>query len=732
MNVAQLSRRQFLKGIGITGGGLVIGFSLTGCGGDPLPVIGDKGDYVPNAFLQITPRNEFIFYCARDEMGQGVSTGLATLLGEELDVSPDRFDIRFPGVHPDYGHPAFGGVQSTGGSASIRGHFLPMRQTGANVRAQIVNAASMDLGVPVADIETEDGHILAGGNRYPYAQFIATAETLTVPEEAPLKVSRDFSYIGKESVRLDGVEKSTGTAVYGIDIDLPDMYYALVKRCPVYGGKVKRFDQSKAEEMPGVTEVVQVSSGIAVVAKTFWQAKQALAQLAVEWDLPELARLSTDQVKADYQQALDETSGNTTEEEGDLSLAFREDETVVESDYWTPYLAHAPLEPMNAIVRIENGEVDVWTGVQGPIFAQGHAARALDIDKDKVRVHNTQLGGGFGRRLAPSHVGEAAEIAAATGKTIKLTWTREDDIQHGVFRPASLMRIKASLNAGGIITGWKAKRVGGNILPDRMASALPGVLPSSIPDGMLNSLVSTADSVLTNWMVDTTSIEGLAGDYDFPNRQVEHVTVNHGLPLSFWRSVGHSYTAFAKECVIDELAHTAGVDAVEMRLENTRNNPRLNRVIEIAGDRMKSWQPTGSLGFASHASFYSYAAQVADVSVDSNVIRVNKVLCVIDCGQVINPDIVRAQMEGAVVFGLTAALHGELSIENGAIKQSNFHDYPMLRMNESPDVEVIIVESIEDPTGVGEVGLPPVAPAVANAVFAATGRRLTSLPLKLT
>lgn len=731
MKLSHLSRRSFLAGVGITGGGLVVGIGLPGCSTEAPPVF-PTIHFTPNAFLQITPENEFLFVCARDEMGQGVSSGLATLFGEELDVDPARFKVSFPGVHSAYGNPSFSGIQSTGGSAAMRGHYQPTRQAGANVRALMLQAAAQDLNVSTTQLSTDNGSIVNGEQRYPYAQFIETAQTLPIPEEAPMKAPIEFNYIGQDVPRIDAREKSTGEAVYGIDFDIPGMKYAVMKRSPVFGGLVQSFIKNTVQQLPGVVDVVEISNGVAVVADTFWLAKKAADQLEIEWDTPNVAKFSTQDLKIDYLRALNEEPGTTTDEEGDLELGFRAEDTQVEVDFWTPYLPHAPLEPMNAVVKIENGEAEVWTGIQGPPFAQAAVARALNIDRDKVRVNNTYLGGGFGRRLISTHVAEAAEIAAATGHIIKLVWTREDDIQNGVFRPASLMRMKASLNSEGNINGWVAKRVGGNILPDRMVGALPVVAPDFVPDGVLSSVVDLADTAMSSWIVDGSSVEGLAGDYDFPNRIIEHVTVNHGLPLSYWRSVGHSYTAFAKESAIDVLADAASIDPVQLRLHNTKSNPRQHNVISVAAERMRTMQSekVGSLGFASHGSFHSYVAQVADVSVTGSDIVVNKVLCVVDCGRAINPDVVRAQMEGAIMFGLTATLHGDLDIQDGRVVQSNFHDYPLLRMNEHPEVEVVIIDSQEDPTGVGEVGLPPIAPAVANAIFAETGQRLTSLPLR--
>ena len=724
------TRRNFLIGAGVVGGGLVVGFSMRGGPGAP-PLKAVEGAYAPNAFLQIGPDNVMRFYCPRDEMGQGITTGLATLIGEELDVDPAKLLIEFAGVHPDYANPAMG-MQGTGGSTSIMGHFLQLRQVGADTRRAIVLAAAEQLGIPVEEIATDDGHVVARGNRHPYGAFVAAAAQRALPENTPLKPDAEFRYIGKELPRIDSIGKATGTTTFGIDIDIPDMHHAVVQRSPVAGGGVASFDGGKALAMPGVIGVVEVDTGVAVVAQKHWQAQQAASEVQVEWNLPALAGVNTAQVQADYRAALANEEGESAALEGDPETALAASLTVA-ADYWAPYLAHAPMEPMNAVVRIEHGEADVWSGTQAIGAAQGLVARVAGLDKDRVRAHSTYLGGAFGRRMTLTHVVEAAQAALATDKPVQVLWSREDDIRSGVFRPASLMGIEAGIAPDGRIAAWRAKRVGGNILPQTLRSVLPGMLPTAVPDGVIGWAADRADEVFGGWLVEPMSVEGLAGDYDFPNREVVHITQDHGLPLTFWRSVGHSFTAFAKESMVDELADAAGMDAADVRLKNTANNPRMHKVIEVAVARMRQMRvPDGrALGLAAHGSFDSFVAEVAEVSVAGDAIRVHNVLCVVDCGQVVNPDIVRAQMEGAVMYGLTAALHGNLELENGAVRESNFHDYPILRMNEAPAVEVVIVDSAEHPSGVGEPGLPPIAPAVANAVYAATGQRLRSLPLRL-
>ncbi|XOV86519.1 MAG: molybdopterin cofactor-binding domain-containing protein [Pseudomonadota bacterium] len=733
MKTVNLSRRKFLQATAVVGGGLVVGFSLTGCSSPELPISRVSGDFVPDAFLQILPDNTVRFYCPRDEMGQGVTTGLGTLIGEELDVHPASLDIVFAGVHGDYKNPDFG-IQGTGGSTSLKAHYLQLRQAGASARSLILAAAARDLNVPETSLTTQEGFVIAGAEKYPYGKFVATAATLPAPEtgSVALKANADFRYIGKEFPRVDALAKSTGAAVYGIDVEVPGMHHAVVVRAPVAGARLKAVDKTQALDMPGVTDIIEISSGVAVVAEKYWQAKTAAARLNPVWDQVPLTSVDSARVRSDYEQAMLEGEGLNDAEEGNLDAGFASASQVIESQYWAPFLAHAPLEPMNAVLKIENGEADLWSGTQGPVGARGLVARFSGLDEDRIRVHSTYLGGGFGRRGTLTHIVEITEVAVATNKPIHLLWSREDDLKNGVYRPASLMKIRAGVDEQGQITAWQARRVGGNITPDTLKNMIPGLLPG-LGDGTVDFLVGLSRDLFQGWMIDHSSIEGLYEDYAAGSKQVSHVTVEHGVPLTFWRSVGHSYTAFAKESAIDELAVLAGKDVVDIRLQNTSNNPRLNNVIRVAGEHMRAMKPAPGryLGFAAHNSFGTDVAEIAEVSVENNQIRVHRVTCVVDCGLAVNPDVVRAQMEGAVMFGLTAALYGNLELKDGAFAESNFHDYPILRMNEAPEVDVIIVDSGTAPTGVGEPGLPPIAPAVANAVFRATGQRLRSLPLTL-
>ena len=752
MKGSSLSRRKFLKHAAAGSGGLLLGFTFHPFA-MAFPPSGDSGAtgadnkgggaaaWRVDALLEITPDNRFIFTSPRDEMGQGATTGLATLIAEELDLDPARLDIRFPGADKAFVNPLIG-FQITGGSTSINAHYLPLRQAGASTRRLLLQAAARDLNVAIENLATDNGHILAGSARHPYGRFAATARRLELPADdaaalkpPALKEPSEFKHIGRHFPRLDALAKSDGSAAFGIDVELPGMHRAVVLRPPVAGGELKACDPAPALAMPGVSAVAEISTGVAVVAEQFWQAKQAAQRLAPEWDLPELAAVDSAGLRADYAAALAEGKGVDAAEQGDLPAGFAAAATVLESEYWTPFLAHAPLEPMNAAARVANGEADIWTGTQTPQAVQGLAARALGIKREKVRVHSAYMGGGFGRRGTADYAVEAAEIAAASGRAVQLLWTREDDMRHGAYRPASLMRIRAGVAADGAITAWQAARVGGNITPGIMKTTLPGIAPEFLPGGLVRLAAKAADAAFARWTVDGTSVEGLADDYDFPNRAVSHITLEHGLPLTFWRSVGHSYTAFAKECMMDELARAAGMDPAAFRLRNARGNPRLAGVIRLAAERMNGLglgaAPGRGVGMAAHSSFGSYVAQAAEVSVKDGRIRVHRVACAVDCGIAVNPDIIRAQMEGAIMFGLTAALHGEIELEGGKVRQGNFHDYPLLRMSEAPAVEVIIAESTEPPSGVGEPGLPPIAPAVANAVHSLTGQRLRALPLRV-
>lgn len=730
------SRRSFLKSLGIVGGGLVIGVPLSACATryPHTADVGNQAQLQANAYLQITADNQIHFYMGRSEMGQGTYTGLTTLIAEELDVAPTAITVHHAPAHKAFNNTDYG-QQVTGGSTSMKTSYLPMRQAAANAKAVLKQAASKQLSVNAAQLTTDNGAIIANGNAIPYGEFVELAATLDVPDDAPLKDKRDFKYIGKDRPRLDGKAKATGTAEFGIDVDFPGLYRAVLVRCPVATGTVKSVNDKKALAMAGVKKVVTIHNGVAVIAENYWQAKQAAPALDIEWDLPKtLSGFSSDSGKAQFEAALSSDDYDVSMDQGDGVDGLETAKQVISADYWAPYLAHATMEPLNCTVKIENDEMDIWVGSQSPGFAKGLASFYGDVDKDKIRVHSTFLGGGFGRRSASDFVGEAAAIAKESGLPIQLVWSREDDTRHDLYRPAAMARFQIGVNKDGQIDSWVVRRSGPNIMAYTIDEALDALAPGFLPNGMVNWMSKAGYGMFDGLTVDHSSVEGLYEDYDAPNKEVQHVTVDPGLPCGFWRSVGHSFSGFFKESMMDEVAFSQKQDPVAYRLAHTKNNPRLNNVIKVAAEK-SAWGQAQTqkrhLGFSAHTSFLAHVAQVADVSVENGEIKIHKVTCVIDCGSVVNPDIVKAQMESGIIFGITAALYGEITLKDGVVQQSNFHDYPMLRMNKAPEIDVYIIDSNEAPTGVGEPGTPPIAAAIANAVFAATGKRLRSLPLKV-
>lgn len=726
-------RRGFLRAGAVVGGGLLVGFTLSGCGGDGpgprIPYSRRAGALEANAFIQVLADSTVRFFLPRDEMGQGIYMGLATLVGEELGIDPRDIDVRFAGIDEAYAHPNLG-MQVTGGSTSIRAHYRPVRQAAANVRALLLRAAARELQVDPGELTTENGQLVHGAERYPFGRFTAAAARSELAADAPLRDPAAFRYIGSDLPRNDALAKATGTAQYGIDIELPGMRRAVVSRSPVPGGRLRRFDATAAARMPGVEAVFAIDSGVAVVGRSFWEVSKAAEKLAVDWELPELAGRSMADIRRDYDAVLAEEDGDVAEERGELA-ALADDGRWLTRRFWVPYLSHATLEPMNAVARIADGRCEIWTGSQAPGAVHGIGRRYSGLAAEQVVVHNQFMGGGFGRRTMLGQVAEAVQCARETGHPVQVLWRREDEFRHGFHRPAALIELRAHLAGNGTVDGWAGRRVGANCMPNLLEELLPGLLPGA-PDWATNAGVGLSHRALDGWFVDPASVEGLWEDYDWPNLEIRHSTVDHGVKIAYWRSVGHSFTAFAKEVMMDELAERAGVDPVRFRTDNLTGNPRLRAVVERAGTILRAGPGAAGrgVGIAAHASFGSYLAQVAEASRGADgSIRVHRVHCVVDCGTVINPAIVRDQMIGAIIFGLTAALHGRIDIDEGRVVQSNFHDYPILRANEVPEISVDIVDSSEAPGGVGEPGLPPIAPAVANALYAATGERVRELPL---
>lgn len=718
-----LSRREFFKGSVAVGGGIAVGLTLTGCGGETAYPGARAEDLRANAFLQVRPNGVVVFQLPRAEMGQGVYSGLTTVVAEELSMPAADIIVEHAYYHPEFRDPEFG-MMMTGGSISLRNNYTNLRQAAANLREWMRLAAAKHWQADVASLRVENATVIAADNSaIHFSALVDTAKTIPTPENAELKKPSDFQQIGKDAPRLDALAKVTGKAIFGIDCNLPDAVTAVMRRCPHLGGRVKSFDATRAKAIRGVESVFEVNGGVAVVASGYWPARKAADALDIEWDKGALAGLDDATLRARHSELLAK-EGRNVAELGDAKLAVGES---LEAEYRVPMLSHSPMEPPNALVSITAGKIEIWTGSQVPDTVIGVVAAAVERPREQVVVHNQMLGGGFGRRLVPDYIVEAAKIARKVGKPVKLVWSREDDIQHDYYRPAAMARLSATFD-NGQVTGFYGKTVVpsimGQLMPIYAEAAMPEWLPPAIP----RSLAGMAKHF------DTSMTEGLGDtNYQFPYIKVDTVRDETPIPVGFWRSVGHSQNAFFTESFVDELAHRLGEDPVAFRLKHIPQDSNRYQVLKKAAE-LADWgrAPAGQFqGVAAHDAFHSSVAQVVNASVDGKSIRVHKVTCVVHCGLAVTPDIVRSQMESAIIFGLTAALKGKISLRDGCVEQSNFHDYPMLKLAETPDIEVHIIPSDEAPTGVGEPGLPPLAPALANAVYAATGQRLRELPLRL-
>lgn len=705
------TRRSFLKASGAAASGLVLGFYV--------PPRGPKGRYlhaaetfVPNAFLRISPDDVVTVIVNQSEMGQGVYTSLPMLIAEELDADWKSVRVEPAPAAPEYAHFGFG-IQMTGGSSSVRSSWQPFRSAGATARALLVEAAAEAWSVGEKTLRTENGYVIGDGRRASYGELATRAATLPVPENVPLKDPKDFRLIGTNVKRTEGESKVNGRAEFSMDVTLPGMLTAVVAHPPVCGGSVKRFDATKAEGMPGVVKVKRVGPSVAVIAKDFWSARTARDELDIEWDDGPNGALTTEELRRAYRELAD-APGLIAEDEGDTAGALETASKTLEAVYEVPYLAHAPMEPLNAVAHVREDACEIWAGTQGQGIDQMVAASITGLKPEQIHVHTTLLGGGFGRRanVTSDFVAEAVLVASGEDVPVKTVWTREDDIQCGYYRPMYVHKLRAGVDADGTPRGWHQRIVGQSIVLGTMFEEF------AVQNG-----------------VDATSVEGATHmPYAIPNRRIESHNTENTLTVLWWRSVGDSHTGFVNESFLDEVAHAGGKDPYELRRELLKDQPRHRHVLELAAEKA-GWGdplPEGrARGIAMRKSFQSFVAQVAEVSVDSGKPRVHKVVAAIDCGIAINPWNVVAQVESAIVFGLTAALYGELTLDQGRVQQSNFHDYPMLRMDEMPEIEVHVVESTEPPTGVGEPGVPPIAPAVTNALFALTGKRIRSLPIRL-
>ncbi len=703
----KFSRREFVQSAAAAGAGLVIGFHFPDAGrfraapADP---------FAPNAWLRIDPNESVLVIVDRSEMGQGVTTALPMLVAEELDADWSKIRFEFAPAAKEYVNPLFG-MQGTGGSTSVRAGYTPLRKAGAAARDMLVTAAAQTWGVEKADCVAEKGAVVHARTkrRLTYGQLAAKAATLPVPQDVPLKEPKAWKILGTPVRRLDTPPKVDGSAEFGIDVRVPGLLVAVVARCPVPGGKVQSFDATKAKAVPGVRHAVQIASGVAVVGDGYWPAKQGRDALQVTWDEGPSAQVSSASISQLLAQRADDKAP-TARHDGDPDAALASAASKVSADYELPFLAHATMEPQNCTAHVRADGVDIWAPTQFQTGAQGLGAKIGGVPPEKVKVHTTYLGGGFGRRFELDFIQEALETSKAVGVPVKVVWSREDDVQHDQYRPACFHRLRAGLDASGQPVAWAH------------AFAAPSIMVRVFGPGVIKN------------GIDEETVEAAVGmPYAVPNVQVNYALTDLGIPVGFWRSVNNTFNGFVVESFIDELAAQAKQDPVEYRRRLLTKAPRHLGVLTLAAEKAKWGTPLPAgraRGVAVCKAFESYVAEVAEVSVGSDgQPRVHRVVCAVDCGPVVNPSIVAAQMESAIVYGLTAALWGEITIENGRTKQSNFHDYRMLRLAEMPVVEVHIVPSSDAQGGVGEPGTPPIAPAVCNALFALTGKRIRKLPI---
>ena len=706
-----ISRRSLLTAGAAVGGGLLIGVGFAAASGASAAQPGTAADFVPNAFVRIDPKGQVTLTMAYVEMGQGTYTSIPMLIAEELEV--DLKSVRLEHAPPNDKLYANGllGFQVTGGSTAIRAAYEPMRRAGATARLLLLQAAARRWKVEPTTCRAEKGEVIhtPSERRLPYGSLVADAAKLPVPEKVTLKPLSDYKLIGTPAKRLDTPAKVNGTAVYGIDVKIPGMKFATLAQAPAYGGRLRRVDESNARSVRGVRQVVKLDDCVAVVADHMGAAKKGLAALVIDWDDGPNAQLSTADIVASMKVA-SQGPAATARSEGDNAQAMTRAVTRLEAIYEVPFLAHTTMEPMNCTVHVKKDSCEVWVGTQVLTRCHATAVQVTGLPPEKVVVHNHLLGGGFGRRLEFDGVTRAVQIAKEVDGPVKVVWSREEDIRRDMYRPYFYDRVSAGLNAQGQPVAWSHRITGSSILKR--------FLPPAYNSGFDPETVDCAQKP----------------PYALPNILVEYV--NHEpphIPTAFWRGVGPTHNVFVVESFIDELAFAAGKDPGAYRLALLNGNPRAKGVLQLAleksgwGARLPSGQGRGvSLQFA----FGTFMAQVADVEVDaSGEVRVKRVVCAVDCGVVINPDTVRAQIQSAVIFGITGALYGQITFKDGRVEQSNFHDYRPLRINEAPTIDVHIVKSTESPGGMGEPGTSCIAPAVTNAIFATTGKRLRKLPI---
>jgi isoquinoline 1-oxidoreductase subunit beta len=710
----EMKRREFLKAGAALGGGLLISLYVPEFVAAARAADSAAKPVALNAFVCIGTDETVTVISNHSEMGQGIYTSLPMLLNEELEADWARVRVESSPVEAVYNHTVFG-IMMTGGSTTTNSEYDRFRKMGAMARIMLIAAAAQSWNVDPQTCRAEKSYVIhtPTGRRASYGSLAEAASKIAPPKDIPLKDPKDFTLVGKPVHRLDTPSKTNGTAQFGLDVYIPGMLTSVVARAPVFGGKVASFNADQAKAILGVVNVVRVPSGVAVIAKGFWPAKLGREKLQITWDEGPGAGISTVEMREKYS-AMSKTPGAVARKVGDPTAALAGAAKTITAEYEVPYLAHCMMEPLNTVVDLHEDRCEIWTGSQFQTGDRAAAAKVAGLKPEQVTLHTMLLGGGFGRRanVASDFVTEATEVAKAAKAPVKVVWTREDDIRGGWYRPMWYDHFAAGLDSSGNPVAWTHTIVGQSIMTGTMFESF------GVKDG-----------------IDSTSVEGAADIlYGIPNLQVELHSPKNEVPVQWWRSVGHSHTGFSVEAFLDEVAHAGGKDPYQLRRTLLPNQPRMLAVLDLAAEKANwgSALPAGrARGIATHFSFDSYVAQVAEVSVEKDgTVRVHRVVAAVDCGRTVNPDTVKGQIEGGIIFGLTAALKTEITLEKGRVQQRNFNDYPMVRMFESPVIEVFIVPSTEHPTGVGEPGVPPVAPAVANAIFAATGKRVRRLPIK--
>ncbi len=703
--VKKMDRREFIKISSTAGSGLILGFYL------PNKLQGKSLEskiFQPNAWINVQPDNYVKIMVGKSEMGQGVITSLPMIIAEEMDLDWSKVIVeKAPADRSKYGS------QMTGGSNSISSSFMKLRKAGATAREMLVTAASEYWGVPENECTTNSSKVFheKTNKKISYGELATKAGQQLIPKNPTLKNSKNFSIIGKNMSRKDTLPKINGTAEFALDIKLDGMVYATVVHSPIFGGKVISFEKNSLDGINGILDVFEIESGIAIVGDNTWAVLKAARKIKINWSEGEAKGVNTDQITEELMKA-SKKRGGVVRKEGNVKRALKSSENILEAIYQSPFQAHATMEPMSCTISVEETKCQIWVGTQNPNGALKTVSKLTGLKKEQIEVNVTYLGGGFGRRSSNDFVKESVEIANIVKKPIKLTWSREEDMQNDYYRPASLHVMKGAIDQKKNLTVWKHRITAPSILFSQLVT---------IPFPFKEKL-------------DLISTEGAKHiPYQIPNMQVDYQMTKTDIPLGFWRSVYSSQNAFANECFMDELAEKAGKDPINFRLELLPENSRDASVIELVADR-SGWKSFSNgpiyQGFSSHKSFGTWVAQVARVSVENNQIKVHEVHCAVDCGLVINPNIVKTQISSAIIYGLSATLKSKITIDDGKVVESNFDDFDVIRMDETPKIKVYLVDSDKPPKGVGEPGLPPIAPAVTNAVYAATGKRFRQLPIK--